>query len=139
MFFKEQKEKCSSALPHKQVGEIFYWISARKSQLKPELKPYKAVQHLSNSREAREARTPLVSKATFCHYSGSVDGSQGCVFTADSTSHTCWRGLYHAIISGVRESVAVGTSHKHSSLHTSPPLHTPSAKAALEGERVMDV
>lgn len=67
MFFKAEKEECSSALPHEQVGEIFYWIAARKSQLKAELEPYKDLQHLCNSREACEARTPLVSKATFCH------------------------------------------------------------------------
>lgn len=53
-------------------------------------------------------------------------------------SHTCWRGLYHAIISGIRESVAVGTSRKHCSLHTSP-AHTPSEKVVLKVERVMDV
>lgn len=53
-------------------------------------------------------------------FSVSADGSWGCVFTAASASHTCWRGLYHAIISGIRESVAVGTSRKQSSPHTSP-------------------
>lgn len=46
-------------LPHEQVGEIFYWNVARKSQLKPKREPYKALQHLCNGRETREACAPL--------------------------------------------------------------------------------
>lgn len=47
-------------LPHEQVGEIFYWNLARKSQLNPKPEPYKASKHFSNSRGTCEARTPLV-------------------------------------------------------------------------------
>lgn len=48
-------------LPREQVGEILYWNLAHKSQLKPKLEPYKALQHLSNSRQTCAAHTPLVS------------------------------------------------------------------------------
>lgn len=90
--FQRGERRMQPWLLHEQVGKIFYWNAACKSQLKPKLEPYKASPHPTTRKHARPTLPWFLTPGFAIRICRRVSGL--CVFTADlSFTHLLERSV----------------------------------------------